>query len=211
MAMASARILKALAVMGELFGRAISRDAAECLDADLSGFPEDAVLTALSRCRRECRVFPTLSDIISRIDDGRPGAEEAWALIPQDESGSVIWSEEMAAAYGVARKLLAEGDPIAARQAFKECYQKAVLDARASRRPVRFSPSFGHDSHGRAAAVSEALDKKRITEVETRMLLPDYSHSESQPLLESDSSNRQGLTSIADIVKQLESKREASN
>ena len=71
--------------------------------------------------------------MLSRIDDGRPGAEEAWALIPKIEDPSGILTEEMQAAMRVAYGLLFDV-PIAARMAFKEAYQREFQKARASGR-----------------------------------------------------------------------------
>ncbi len=130
----------------------------------------------------------TIQDVVSRIDDGRPGPEEAWAMIPKDEAGSVVWSEEMALAFGVARHLLDEGDSVGARMAFKESYAKHVSVARDQGRPVRWSPSLGHDPRGRDAALSEAVTAGRLT----------YEHAqELSPALAAPSINVLALVSSA--------------
>ncbi len=59
--------------------------------------------------------MPTASHIRAAIsgfaeNDGRPGPEEAWALVPKDEETSVVMTEEMAAAAGAARPLIEGGD-----------------------------------------------------------------------------------------------------
>jgi hypothetical protein len=51
--------------------------------------------------------------VIERLDDGRPGAEEAWAMVPKDEEESAVITGEMRFAMGVALRLLADGDAIA--------------------------------------------------------------------------------------------------
>jgi len=160
--MVSADVAKALAIMAQLSGKEFSPDAARMLAGDLAEYPERDVLAALGRCRKELRFFPTLAEIIARIDDGRPGPEEAWAMIPKDEDGSVVWSDEMAEAFDPIRFLIEE-DPIAARMAFKESYLKLVTDARARRKPVRWAPSLGHDRHGHVAALMTAVDKGRMS------------------------------------------------
>lgn len=209
--MASAQVVKALATMGEIYGKSLSPAAAQMIAADLDGYPEHLVLAALGACRKELKFFPSLAEIISRIDDGRPGAEEAWAMIPKDEEGSVVWSDEMAEAFGIARPLLLTGDAIGARMAFKEKYQALVAQARDKRAPVRFTPSLGFDRLDQQRAVQEALDKKRITEAHAQALLPEYTASSSRLVLESGQSDTPGLTSLADIVKQLDDKREATD
>jgi hypothetical protein len=104
-----------------------------------------------------------LQDVASRIDDGRPGIEEAWAMLPQDEDSSVVWTAEMATAWGIASQLLADGDRIAARMAFKEAYTRLVTQAREAMKPTTWMPSFGHNREGRASAVTDAVRLGRIS------------------------------------------------
>src|ERR1043165_278765 len=123
----STLLLKAIAVTAELTGTTMSEAAASVMAEDLTRYPENQVLVALTRCRRELRGRLTIADVIQRLDDGRPGPEEAWAMIPQDEAPSVVWTQEMASAFGIALPLM--DDPVAARMAFKEAYAKAVAKA----------------------------------------------------------------------------------
>lgn len=171
--MINLEILKALTITAEVMNKDLSKEAAKMFAEELSLFPTPMVLSALTRCRRELKSFPALSEVLARIDDGRPGPEEAWAMIPKDEIGSVIWTEEMAGAFGTARLLLNEGDEVAARMAFKESYIRLSAEARNSRTPVRWTPSFGFDVAARNSALAEAVNKKRITFTEAKALLPD--------------------------------------
>lgn len=155
--MPTENLIQAIAVTAELCGRSFTAAAASVFVDDLSAYPEHQVLGALRRCRREVRGVLTVQDVISRLDDGRPGAEEAWAMIPKDESGSVVWSSEMAEAYGIAAPLLAEGDTIAARMAFREAYARLVAAARDAGRPVDWFPSLGSDPLQRDAAIERAV------------------------------------------------------
>lgn len=116
------------------------------------------------------RFAPTPADVIAQIeglvaDDGRPGAEEAWAMCcnASDESETVVWSAEMSQAYALAMQLMQEGDQIGARMAFKESYSRLVDSARRERRPVSWSVSLGHDQSKRHAVLVAA---------EVRGLLP---------------------------------------
>lgn len=155
-------IIKALAVTAELTGTELSLDAARVFAEDLSRYPVAQVLGALVRCRREVRNRLTLSDVISRLDDGRPGAEEAWSMMPKTERDSVVWTDEMSHAFSVAQPLLDEGDAVAARMAFKEAYTVAVQSARDVGAPPKWWPSYGQDKSGRAVAVRQAAERKRI-------------------------------------------------
>ena len=167
------KLLQIVSATGEIFGKQLSTDAYLIFLADLDNFTSSDVSAALSKCRKELRTFPTVSDVISRIEDGRPGVEEAWMMIPKDEYASVVWNNEISEAFGICRIMISE-DMVAARMAFKESYSKIVSRNRsAGYRPV-WSPSFGFDKFARADAVREAIDKGRITLDHAVLLLPDF-------------------------------------
>lgn len=170
--MASTALLQAIAVTAELCGRAFSPEAARVFVDDLDGFDEHAVADALRRCRREVRGALTVQDVVSRIDDGRPGPEEAWAMLPKDEATSVVWTDEMREAFGAALPLLEVGDKVAARMAFKEAYGKLVNAARDLRKPPNWVPSLGHDPRGRDAVLIEAVSRGRLSLQAARSYAP---------------------------------------
>jgi hypothetical protein len=170
--MISSKVIEAIAVTAELCGRVFSPAAAAVFANDLDGFSEQSVLGALTRCRKEVRGMLTLQDVVSRIDDGRPGVEQAWAMLPHGEDTSVVWSEEMAEAWGQAAPLLADGDRIGARMAFKETYAKKVADARDQRIAPKWTCSFGRDVQGRQAALIEAVRHNRLSLEHATQLLP---------------------------------------
>ena len=124
---------------------------------------------------------PKPAEIIELIErakpDGRPSADEAWAAIPRDEMTSVIMSAEMAEAMQVAQPLLDAGDQVAARMAFRDAYTRIVDGNKRNSVAVKWFPSFGTDKHGRAVAVAEAVQKKRITFKHAVELLP-HQHNE---------------------------------
>jgi hypothetical protein len=170
--MSKIEILQAVAVTAELCGRTFNEGVARVFVDDLSGFEEQAILKALTRCRREVRGVLTVQDVISRIDDGRPGVEEAWAMMPADEAQSVVWTDEMAEAFGIARGLLDDGDKVAARMAFKEAYTRLIGAARDSKRKVNWTPSLGYDKHGREAVLTEAVAKGRLSYDHAQQMVP---------------------------------------
>lgn len=173
------RLLEAIAVTAELTQTDLSKAAAKVMAEDLARYPLEQVLGALTRCRRELRGKLTIADVIQRLDDGRPGVEEAWAMVPQDEARSVVWTQEMASAFGVALPLL--DDPVAARMAFKEAYLKAVATARDQGLPPQWTPSLGHDPYGRESALMEAVEKGRMKLESAQRLLP---HLQASPEFE---------------------------
>lgn len=102
--------------------------------------------------------------------DGRPGADEAWAMLPyQDESSSVVMTEEMAEAFGIAREV---DDKNGARMAFRDAYNRIVeRNKRAGVAPKWFA-SLGSDKQGREMVLGEAVRLGRITQDHAAVLLP---------------------------------------
>lgn len=167
-------LIRAIAVTAELTQTQMSAVAAEVMASDLSLYSEAQVMKALTRCRRELsgpRKL-TIAEVINRFDDGRPGAEEAWAMIPRDESATVVWTEEMATAFGVVAHMLKAGEDIPARMAFKEKYLALVSASRDEGSPVKWQPSLGVDPHGRESALAEAVRLGRIPAEHALALLP---------------------------------------
>lgn len=175
-------VLEALAVTAELTQTQLSAPAAKVMAEDLSIYPPDQVLGALTRCRKELRGRLTVSDVVQRLDDGRPGAEEAWAMLPFDEAATIVWTEEMAGAWGVALPLLEDGDRIAARMAFLESYRTRVQRARDSGIAVKWNVSLGHKLEDRVAAIQEAHRLGRIGTEYVARLLPAPGVHPSVPL-----------------------------
>jgi hypothetical protein len=170
--MASAALLEAVAVTAELCGRTFSDGAARVFVADIEGYPEHQLLGALKRCRKEVRGALTVHDVVSRLEDGRPGPEEAWAMLPMNEGATVVWTDEMREAFSVASPLIAAGEIVAARMAFKETYGRLVNAAREAAVVTSWTPSLGHDPRGREQALLQAVEKGRLRLEEARHLCP---------------------------------------
>jgi len=145
------------AVAGAVFFRAL---AAYPLQGVLAAF--DAHVSDPDRGR-----FPPLpADIIAKLeqhvaDDGRPGAEEAWALAMRstDEAETIVWTAEAAEAMGICRPILSAGDEVGARMAFREAYTRLVDTARRARIAPQWTPSLGHDHERRERAIAEAAQR----------------------------------------------------
>lgn len=167
--MASERLIEALASTAEICNARWSEPTKVAVVRMLEPYPEPAVLKALHRCCLELKTL-SVADILARIEDGRPGVEEAWALLPRSEDESIVWTDEMAEANAVSRLL---EDPVAARMAFREKYLALVADARRDRKPTRWTPSLGHDRKGQEVALKEAVDRGRLTAQQAAALLPN--------------------------------------
>lgn len=186
------KVIEELRITAEIFSKSLSLPAAKALLNDLANYDADKIIAALRHCRKTMRSFPVPNDLISVIEnqDGRPGVEEAWAMIPKEEYESVVWTQEMSDAFGVAYKFLKEGDKVAARMAFKEVYEKNVKRARAQKKPVKWTPSFGWDRTLRNAALIEAIEKERITATDAINYLPTFEANDfKNKLIMSDNSN----------------------
>lgn len=166
-------LLEAIAVTAELTQTQLSKAAARIMAEDLARYPEHLVLDALTRCRRELKGRMSIADVLTRIDDGRPEGEEAWAMLPKDEGASVVWTQEMATAFGVAYPLIRSGETIPARMAFLEKYRTEVRKARDSGAPVKWTPSLGHDVQSREAVLLEAARLGRLPRDHVQGLLPN--------------------------------------
>lgn len=165
-------LIKTIGAVAEVMGHDLSAGAVHLMATELEQYNELMVLEALRRCARECRHRLTLADIISRIDDGRPGAEAAWAMLPKDEAETAVWTEEAATAYGVAAPLIEIGDLVAARMAFKESYAKQITQAQTNNVPVKWRVSLGHDPGGREGPVRAAIISGKLSYAAGVNLLP---------------------------------------
>lgn len=176
---AQKEIAKALAAMTKLMpgGERIDASAGDYLIKALSGYDQQAVLDSLNRCFRELKFFPTISEIIDRINDGRPGAEEAWALCPKHDGSAAYLNDEIIEASNTATNLLHNGgDMVSARMVFKEVYERIVKNNRATgKRPDWFlSRAYGPGSEWtNEAALQYAIEKGRIPAPEAKLLLPE--------------------------------------
>src|SRR5512144_2605160 len=174
---ASATLLQAVMVTAELCGYSFtSESVATGFIEDLAGYPEPWVLAALKRCRLEHKGRLTVADVLSRIDDGRPGVEAAWAQIATlaDERKSLVWCEEMRAAWAVALPLLDSRDKVAARMAFKEEYTRRLTVARRERTPPQWTLTPGSDPDHREHIVTAAAALGLISVEYAAKLLPHH-------------------------------------
>lgn len=106
--------------------------------------------------------------------DGRPGADEAWALALKsvDERSTVVWTTEAFEAFQIARAVLEGGDEVGARMAFKDAYNRLVAQARAARRATAWQPSLGWDAEERDRVLRDAAALNRLPAPMVAALLP---------------------------------------
>lgn len=144
---------------------------------ELAPYPLRVVAAAMRVYRDENGEFaPVPAGIAMRCKllDGRPGAEEAWAISlgSRDESDTVVWTAECAEAFACASPILALGDEVGARMAFREAYLRLVAQARAEGRPVNWSASLGWDQGRRVAVLGRAATAGLLPAPAAQALLP---------------------------------------
>jgi len=172
-------LIKKLAVTYEAIGgREISEAAAKITIGLLDQYPEEGVSLALDRCLQEVKGHLAPSDIIQRIDDGRPGAEEAWGMLPKGEAETVVWTDEMSSA---SISTIGDDDKVAARMTFKETYARLVREARDRREPANWQVSLGHDKEGRYPAIRAALEAGRISYATAEAILSPVEYRQFNP------------------------------
>ena len=175
--------LRLLHACGEYYGRTLSRDAVAMYWAGLRDLEIDDVKAALNAHIRDAQAgqfMPKVADIRRQVEaarpgDGHPGPDEAWAIAvaARDESASVVWTPQIAAAFlESAMPLLDIGDRVAARRAFIERYERELVEARRAGIGARWTASLGSDVQARAAAIEHVVQARRITAEQAAALLP---------------------------------------
>lgn len=171
-----------ISLMGKMMaGYGKSMPEAEVMQAwwdMLAPFKGDIVRQAFSAYAMDRPDFVPVPNSIAarcRLLDGRPDDNEAWAvaITSQDEGETVVWTEEMSAAFALCLPVLNSGDEIGARMAFKDAYSRLVAAARAANRPVVWSVSQGWDATRRAVAVNKAVVAGLLAAPEARLMLPN--------------------------------------
>lgn len=175
--MAMNDIVKAIAVTAELTGASLSGPAVATMAKDLTALHrEEAILRALTRCRKELSRPLTAGAVFERLaeDDGRPSGDEAWAIALQssDEAETVVWNGEIQKAMAAARPILEAGDKIGARMAFREAYERIVRVNRESGIAPVWEASLGWDKERRALAIESAHNLGLLSAPQVAGLLP---------------------------------------
>ena len=140
----------------------------------MNNYPFSVIKDALLHHVQHSTFAPKPADMINFIKskDGRPSADEAWAMIPRNEYVSAVLTQDMLTAMAAAQPLLNEGDQVAARMAFKDSYNNLVNEARNKCTPIAWFPSLGEDKNGRESVITEAIRLGRITEEHGKKMLP---------------------------------------
>ena len=174
----------------------------------LKAYPLNVVAAAFAAyCDDEARFPPVPAGIAQRCktSDGRPGAEEAWAiaLTSIDESDTVVWTQEIAEAFAICRTTLDMGDEVGARMAFKEAYQRIVSTRRSTNAPVDWHASIGWDSAKREAVLSRASNNGLLAAPQVAALLPN-----SAGPTQHDDKAREQIAKIKEMMARMDSEQQ---
>lgn len=169
------QLVKMLAATAELMGAQLSGPALSVMAKDFSSYDVNLIEHALKNVRlNHTRFSPAAiqKEIEALHPDGRPGADEAWAMIPSNEYVSIVWNDEIIAAYNICKPLANEGDLVAARMAFKQAYDRLVAQNKMDGILPKWQVSLGYGQEGREEAVKRAVQMRRITPEQAQILLP---------------------------------------
>lgn len=143
----------------------------------LAPYSIEQVSDALAKHMAESSFAPVPADVIKRLpkeSDGRPDANEAWAIAlrSRDERDTVVWTQECAEAFSIASAVLEEGDEVGARMAFKAAYERLIEAARAVGTKAVWLKSLGHDPDLREQVLTDAVRAGRLQIAEVRAVVP---------------------------------------
>ncbi|WP_018935674.1 MULTISPECIES: hypothetical protein [unclassified Thioalkalivibrio] len=165
----------------EFYDKTVSDGALRMWWATLEKHPIEEVRAGLQAHLQDPdrgRWAPKPADVIAHIESRQasqwPESDEAWstALRAMDENDTVIWNDEIAAAWGIARPIAEAGDEVGARMAFREAYRREVRAALEEGRSPRVRVSAGHDPDLRRDAITHAEERGLITHDQAKNLLP---------------------------------------
>ncbi|MBK1732773.1 hypothetical protein [Thiococcus pfennigii] len=152
--------------------------------AALERYPWEAVRAALNAHAAACQFAPAPADIVARVTagDGRPGGDEAWAIAVAalDEAETLVWTEEIAQAWGIARPVC-EDDAVGARKSFLAAYERLVAAARERLEPARWHATLGTDPGRRRLALTRAAETGRLPRAHVAGLLADLGEAGGDP------------------------------
>lgn len=187
----------------------ISGGAKSMFFAAMAPYPLETVRAALNaHCMDKVRgrFTPKPADLIEQIEnltggDGRPGADEAWAIAitSRDEADTVVWTAETAEAFAICSPILNLGDEVGARMAFKDAYNRLVSDARIAGKPATWNASLGWDAKKRDAALERAHLAGLLSAPAVQTLLPNYSGAGSQV----QEGSPEGLKMVKEALSEL--------
>jgi hypothetical protein len=170
------QVLELVYATAEVLGHEMRPSAGMLIAEDLAAYPLAEIRQALARCRAELHGRLTLAAIMERLPSANAHLlpNEAWALAltSMDEQETVVWTPEIAKAFGAARPVLEGGDKVGARMAFIAAYERELALAKAGGLRPEWQVSLGHDPQRRQIVLEEAVAAGRLPAPKVQHLLP---------------------------------------
>lgn len=168
-----------LAIMGGLF-EVYNQDATQVKVniywSTLGQYPIQLVKAAANAWVLKSEFMPKPADLIKLLGGNNKhlSADEAWslAIMASDESNTVVWTQEMAQAWSLARIVYEDGDHIGARRTFIERYESLVNQSILFNKPVEIFVSIGFDKSKREDAINKAIFSGLLTHEKANHYLP---------------------------------------
>lgn len=115
-----------------------------------------------------------IRDLLGANQDHRLSADEAWALALTsiDEAETVVWTNEIAEAFGACRAVLDAGDKIGARMAFRDAYTRITDAAKQRGERPEWLASLGFDPDRREQVLRQATESGLLPAQQVAALLP---------------------------------------
>ncbi|WP_447904934.1 hypothetical protein [Pseudomonas aeruginosa] len=170
-------LLLSLFATSEAMGQQLTPAAAQLMVQDLCAYDEEALTGALQAVRREGGRF-TVAAVLRHVEsaDGRPSANEAWAIALQsyDEAETALLTPEVQQAAAAAAPIFNAGDEVGARMAFIAAYDRLVGAAHQMAQPVAWILSLGHNAERRGLAIESAQRLGRLPASQAQLLLKQH-------------------------------------
>ena len=170
-------LLLSLFATAEAMQQQLTPAAAQLMVQDLAAYDEPVLTAALQAVRREGGRF-TVAAVLKHAEaaDGRPAANEAWAIALQsyDEAETVLLTPEIQQAAAAAAPIFNAGDEVGARMAFIAAYDRLVGSVRQLAQPVAWVLSLGHDTERRVLAIESAERLGRLPAPVAQQLLEQH-------------------------------------
>jgi hypothetical protein len=97
-------------------------------------------------------------------------------MLPMSEYDTVVWTEEMSAAFFSVEQLISDGDVDKAMVSFITKYRDLCDQAEKSGKPVVWTPSLGWQRNSRFHVLADAVRKGRISVEQAIESHPEMKH-----------------------------------
>lgn len=143
----------------------------------LGHYPIEHIRLVTNAWVRKNRFMPKPADLIKLLGGHlHLSADEAWAIAVMacDETNTIVWTQEIASAWSLAKVVYNQGDKIGSRRTFIETYERLLDRSVISDNPFQIMVSMGTDKQKRNDALSLAVNRGLLSvEAANSYYVPD--------------------------------------